>query len=74
MNETLIALPSRIGWTVGWYTGEVRIIRYKNKNRKPKEVRVKNSYESTSKEMVLSKKQELEKNGFEIAYFSECVF
>ena len=73
----MIALPTREGWTVSWYTGEVkpRIRRMKDGTRKIiGEIRFCDSYESTSKEAVLRKKKELEDAGFEIEHFGECIF
>ena len=72
-----LVLPTRNGWSVGWYTGETAPKFKKMKDGTKKivgEIRFGNSYESTSKEKVLQKKKELEDAGFEIKYFGECIF
>lgn len=68
----MITLPSRNGWEVSWFTGETKTIRYKN--GKTRDFRVKNSFESRSKEEVMRKREELEKAGYEIEMVSECIF
>ncbi len=73
----MIALPTREGWIVTWFTGEVkpRTRRMKDGTRKTiGERRVTDCYMSTSKEAVLRKKNRLQEAGFEIESFSECIF
>ena len=65
-------LPTTNGWSVEWYTGEVRTIHYKN--GRTKEVRQKKSYETTSKADAEAKAQQLEAEGFEIEGIYECIF
>ena len=68
----MIKLPTIEGWMVSWYTGEVKEIKYKNGSVKV--VRCKDSFESRSKERVMQKKDELEQQGYEIEYVTECIF
>ncbi len=68
----MIALPTRNGWFVSWYTGEVKTIKY-NKGT-TKTIRMKDSYESTSKDKVMQKVEELKAQGFEIEMVTECIF
>lgn len=68
----MIALPTRNGWMVSWYTGETKTIKY-NKDT-TKTIRMKDSYESTSKAKVMQKAEELKAQGFEIEMVTECIF
>jgi len=67
-----ITLPTTSGWMVEWYTGEVRTIRYRN--GRTVDQKVKNSFESTSKEKVDNKIKELKENGLEVIGVYECCF
>lgn len=67
-----ITLPTNSGWMVEWYTGEVRTIRYRN--GRTVDQKVKDSFESTSKEKVDDKVKELKESGFEIIGVYECCF
>ena len=68
----MITLPTRDGYMVSWYTGETKTLKYKN--GKTKEVRMKDSYTSTSRAMVEAKAKWLRDNGYEIEYVAECIF
>lgn len=73
----MLTLPTRNGWMVSWYTGEVRPKTRKQKDGTRKvigEIRMTDSYESTSKEKVEAKKKQLEAEGYEIEMFTECIF
>ena len=74
----MFALPTREGWSVNWYTGEVRPkIRKDRKTGEKKvvgELRFKDSFVSTSKEEVEAKAEELKKKGFEVIGIYECIF
>ena len=67
-----ITLPTNSGWMVEWYTGEVRTIRYRN--GRTVDQKVKDSFESTSKEKVDDKIKELKENGLEVIGVYECCF
>lgn len=60
----MLNLPTRSGWMVEWETGKVS----------KKGVKFTDIYESTSKEKVEAKKEELEKQGFVIKGIYECIF
>lgn len=73
----MIALPTIAGWSVSWYNGKIwhKTIKMKDGSKKViREIRLCDSYNSTSKEAVLKKKAELEEAGFEIQHFGECIF
>lgn len=63
-----IALPTTSGWMVDWYTGKTVV------TKKGETLRFKDSYESTSKEKVEAKAEELKRNGFEVIGIYECIF
>lgn len=67
-----LSLPTTNGWTVSWYTGEVRTIHFKN--GRTKEVRQMDSYESRNKDEVEAKAKQLEADGYEIEMITECIF
>jgi hypothetical protein len=76
-KKMLLALPTRKGWSVSWYTGEVRPRTRKMKDGTRKvvgEIRFKESFESTSKEKVEQKAKELKEQGFEVEGIYECIF
>lgn len=64
----MIALPTRSGWTVAWYTGETKT------RKNGKVIRFQDTYESTSKAKVEAKAKEMAEQGYEIAYITECIF
>lgn len=66
--KSLLMLPTRSGWMVSWYTGKVTT------TKRGKVIRHRDSFESTSKEKVEAKAEELRKNGFEIDCITECIF
>ena len=68
----MIALPTKNGWFVSWYTGEVKTLKYKD--GRTKEIRMKDEYTSTSKAKVIQKAEELKAQGFEIEMVTECIF
>jgi len=72
-GNIMIALPSRQGWTVSWYTGEVR-----DRTRKGKvigKIRMKDCFTSTSKEAVEAKAKEMQAAGYELDDgICECMF
>lgn len=63
-----ITMPTNIGWSVDWYTGKTRT------KANGEIVRYKDTFESTSREKVEAKVEELKKQGFEIAEIYECIF
>ncbi len=67
-----LTLPTTSGWMVEWYTGEVRTIHYRN--GRTVDQKVKDSFESTSKEEIDDKVKELKENGFEVIGVYECCF
>ena len=67
-----LSLPTTNGWMVTWYTGEVKTIKYKN--GRTKDVRMMNSFESTSKAKVDAKADEMKSKGYEIESICECIF
>ena len=73
----MLTLPTRNGWMVSWYTGEVRPKYRKMKDGTRKvigEIRFTNSFESTSKEAVEKKAEEIRAAGYEIEMIAECIF
>lgn len=73
----MLTLPTRNGWMVSWYTGEVRPRTRKMKDGTKKiigEIRLKNSFESVSKEEVERKAEEIRAAGYEIEMITECIF
>lgn len=78
MGKSLLALPTREGWTFSWYTGQTapRTKKLKDGTRKViGEIRFKNSFQSTSREKVEAKRKEIIEQGFEIADdIAECFF
>lgn len=73
----MLALPTREGWTVDWYTGETspRTRKMKDGTRKVVgTIRWQKSYYSTSKADVEAKAEELKKQGFEVIGIYECIF
>lgn len=73
----MLTLPTRNGWTVSWYTGEVRPRTRKMKDgtrRVIGEIRMMDSFESTSREEVEKKAEEIKAAGYEIEMITECIF
>ena len=68
----MLTMPTKNGWFVSWYTGEVKTLKYKD--GRTKEIRMKDEYTSTSKAKVMQKAEELKDNGFEIEMLTECIF
>lgn len=68
----MLTMPTRSGWMVTWYTGEVKEVKHKNGDITTK--RLKDEFCSTSKDEVESKKKELENQGFEIEMLAQCIF
>ena len=57
---------------VQWETGEIRTIKYKS--GRTKEIRMTDSFCSTSKEAVDKKAEEMRSKGFEGVWVTECIF
>ena len=73
----MLALPTRVGWEVTWYTGEVSPKTRKMKDGTRKvvgEIRWKSEFASTSKAEVEAKAEELKRQGFEVIDICECIF
>ena len=73
----MLALPSNIGYSLVWYTGETRPKTRKKADgtrEKVGDIRIKASFESTSKELIEKKLLWLTENGFEIVGVYDCVF
>ena len=73
----MIALPTRDGWMVSWYTGEVRPRTRKRKDGTRKvieEIRFKDSFCHTSKAKVEAKAKEMADAGYEVIGIYECIF
>ena len=68
----MLTMPTRKGWFVSWYTGEVKTLKYKD--GRTKEIRMKDEYTSRSKEAVIQKAEELKAKGYEIEMLTECIF
>ena len=68
----MLALPSRSGWMVSWYTGKESTIKYKNGRQKT--IRWKDNFTHQRKEVVEAKAEGLRKAGYEIEYITECIF
>ncbi len=69
---SMLILPTTSGWSVEWYTGEIRTF-YKGTPWE-KQVRMKNSFETTSKARAEAKAEEMRKQGYEIIGIYECIF
>lgn len=63
-----LALPTRSGWTVEWYTGKT--ITFRN----GKIHRLTDIFESTSKASVEAKAEMLRQDGYEVIGIYECIF
>ena len=73
----MLYLPSTAGWMVSWYTGEVRDRTRKGKDGSRSvvgQIRLTDSFQSTSKEKVEAKAEELRRAGYEIEGIYECIF
>ena len=68
----MLTMPTRNGFMLEWYTGEIKELKYKN--GKTKTIRCKGEFTNKSKEIVEAKKAELEKAGVEIIGIYECIF
>lgn len=77
-GNIMIALPSRQGWTVSWYTGEVRDRTRKVRGGTRKvvgKIRMKDCFTSTSREAVEAKAKEMLDAGYELdGGICECMF
>lgn len=69
----MLTLPSRNGFTIEWETGEVRVVKYRNRDY-GKEIKVKDSFESTSREEVEAKQRKLKEQGYKVSEIMECIF
>lgn len=62
-----LTLPTRSGWIVEWFTGNTI-------THRGKVIKLCDSFESTSKQKVEAKAEELKRKGFEVIGISECIF
>lgn len=73
----MIALPTREGWMVSWYTGKVAPKTRKRKDGTKKvvgEIRFQDTYISRSKKQVEAKAKELAEQGYEVIGICECIY
>lgn len=63
----MLVMPSHVGFSVEWETGEFITLRGVTKPRR-------NSFQTTSKERAEQKTRELKKAGFKNVKMMECIF
>ena len=63
-----LRLPTTLGWCVNWETGKVWTDKRGRVHTQTE------SYESTSYDKVVAKKEALEKQGFKVVGIYECIF
>jgi hypothetical protein len=69
----MLTMPTRHGWTVEWETGEVRVMKYKNCDYS-REIKLKDSFESTSRTEVEAKQREMKEKGYKVSEIMQCIF
>ena len=77
MDALLNAQPMNVGWSVSWFTGEVRPRTRKMKDGSRKvigEIRMHGDFYTTSREAAEQKAAELIENGYEEVKIGRCMF
>jgi len=73
MSRYCLAMPSHLGWSVEWETGELKHFHNKDGSIR-KTVKCKESYETTDHNKALQVKAEKESQGFKNVQIYECMF
>lgn len=73
MGTPYLVMPSHVGWSVVWETGEIKQFHNKDGSVR-KTVVIHNSYETTNHDKALQKKAEMEAKGFKNVKIYECIF
>lgn len=71
MGIPMIRVPSTCGWKVSWFTGEEKVVTFKN--GKQKAFKVAKHFYSKSKSEADAKAEELEKQGIKPSV-TECIW